>query len=233
MEGMIRFTLFGVSVSIHPSLWGMLAVLGWAFSVPGIPVALSVCLFAVVAFFCLLIHEMGHALVGRHLGGGTPEVALSWLGGDCCNATAVFTRPQGIFMTLAGPLATLSFCGLSLALSAFLSGGTFFVGTLSCITGQVAPQGSALYPASVTVFLFYAVQISFWWTLLNLLPVFPLDGGQLMHGLMASSRRMHRISLGVAAPVAVAAALTDMWLLAILMSFLAYFNYRCVQLTSQ
>ena len=101
---MIRFSLFGVSVNVQPAVLLMLAVLGSFLGVDAAPQWLSVSMFVVVGFFCLLSHEMGHALVGRCLGGGSPKVVVSWLGGDCCNPDGVFTRGQGLFMTAAGPL---------------------------------------------------------------------------------------------------------------------------------
>ena len=66
---MIRFTLFGVQVSIHPTLWLTLAILGRAYCVSSVVELMSALLFIVSAFVILLAHEMGHALVGRRLGG--------------------------------------------------------------------------------------------------------------------------------------------------------------------
>ena len=105
---MIRFTLFGVQVSIHPTLWLTLAILGRAYCVSSVVELMSALLFIVSAFVILLAHEMGHALVGRRLGGGYPCVYLAWLGGDCTNETARLTRMQGVVMTAAGPLASLA-----------------------------------------------------------------------------------------------------------------------------
>ena len=99
---MIRFTLFGVPVSIHPTLWLTLAVLGRIFAVTSMVDLICVLLFIISAFVVLLAHEMGHALVGRRLGGGQPSVYLAWLGGDCTNETARLTRWQGVMMTAAG-----------------------------------------------------------------------------------------------------------------------------------
>ena len=69
MWAMIRFTLFGVPVSIHPTLWLTLAFLGRAFFATSMVEFMGSLLFIVAAFAVLLAHEMGHALVGRKLGG--------------------------------------------------------------------------------------------------------------------------------------------------------------------
>lgn len=227
---MISFSLFRVQVAIHPSLWVMLALLGALFTGFSTGVA-GVALFAIAAFFCLLAHEMGHALVGRRLGGGQPEVLLAWLGGDCCNESARLTRWHGVLMTAAGPLCSLLpvllvAIGLSCALGSVAEG----VGvTLNFVFGVASESLLDMFPPMVLVFALYLVQICVWWSLLNLLPVFPLDGGQIMHGLMSSAQSMHRISLAFACALALFfLVLGSLWMVFIMAS-LAVLNYRCMQ----
>ena len=55
---MIRFTLFGVQVSIHPTLWLTLAILGRAYCVSSVVELMSALLFIVSAFVILLAHEI-------------------------------------------------------------------------------------------------------------------------------------------------------------------------------
>ena len=120
---MIRFSLFGVPVSIHPTLWLTLAILGRAFLIVSLVDVVCVLLFIIAAFLVLLAHEMGHALVGRYLGGGQPSVYLAWLGGDCTNETARLTRLQGVVMTAAGPLSSLAVGGLAYVVLSLYVGG--------------------------------------------------------------------------------------------------------------
>lgn len=234
MEEMVRFSLFGVSVSIQPAVLLMLSILGWVFAAESAPLGLSVSLFAVVGFICLLSHEMGHAIVGRMLGGGTPRVVISWLGGDCCNADGVFTRMQGVIMTAAGPLCTLIEAGVALLLLCAVCGnmqdGLYLA--QQAIYGNVPSAYLEVYSPAHLLFAAYMVQIGFWWTVLNLLPIFPLDGGQMMHGLMESPRRMHMISLFVASFGIVFCVALGFWFMVIFLGFLAYLNYRCLWFTS-
>ncbi len=231
---MIRFTLFGVAVSIQPTALLVLAGLGWYFAGDGVAVALSICLFTVAAFICLLSHEMGHALVGRRLGGGHPQVDVSWLGGDCCNAEAVFTRLQGVVMTAAGPLATLVEAALAAAYLCWLCGDVQEgIHTAGCaLIGCVTPEFWAQHAQVSALFAVYMVQIGFWWSVLNLLPIFPLDGGQIMHGLMSSPRTMHLISLFTALPAFVLCLTLGLWMLALFLGLLAYLNYKCLWFTT-
>lgn len=225
---MIRFTLFGVPVCIHPTLWLTLAFLGRAFFVTNMVELMSALLFIVAAFAILLAHEMGHALVGRRLGGGQPSVYLAWLGGDCTNETARLTRMQGVVMTAAGPLASLA-VGLVAYVLLCLYVGNFYLGTAfagSFALGMMPALAVTEFPPLAMFLFFYLIEVSCWWTLLNLLPIFPLDGGQMMQGLMKSRRQMHAISLAAAVVLAVAFGTLGLWLLSIFMVLLAVLNHR-------
>ncbi len=189
---------------------------------------MSALLFIISAFAILLAHEMGHALVGRFLGGGHPSVYLAWLGGDCTNENARLTRMQGVVMTAAGPLASLA-----VGLLAYL-GLCFYIGSLeqgtllsfSFALGMMPAEAVMNYPVLVMFLFFYLIEVSCWWTLLNILPIFPLDGGQIMQGLMKSRRQMHAISLAVAVVLVLAFGSLGLWLLTIFMVLLAILNYK-------
>ncbi len=233
-EKMIRFSLLGVPVSIQPAVLLMLGLLGWGLAIDAAPLWLSVSLFSVVGFICLLSHEMGHALVGRMLGGGHPRVVVSWLGGDCCNADGVLTRAQGVLMTAAGPVLTLVEAALAAGCLCWMCGDAREGLQLACAAciGDVAPAHLASYSPAAVIFACYMVQVGTWWAVLNLLPIFPLDGGQIMHGLMTSPRRMHLISLVVALCGVVLCLALGFWLMTAFLVFLAYLNYRCLWFTS-
>ena len=231
MGAMIRFSLFGVQVSIHPTLWLTLAFLGGALMISSLVELFSVLLFILAAFVILLAHEMGHALVGRMLGGGHPRVFLAWLGGDCTNETARLTRLQGVVMTAAGPLASLLVGGvayvlLALYVGSFAQAADF---TFQFVLGYMPADAVLNFPPLVMFLFFFLIEVSCWWTVLNLLPIFPLDGGQMMQGLMKSRQQMHAISLAAAVVIALASAALGLWLLMIFMILLAVLNHRFYQ----
>lgn len=228
---MVCFKLFGVQVCIHSSLWLMLGALGTYVSYAGAGDLLGIALFVVAGFLCLFMHEMGHALAGRLLGGGKPQIHLAWLGGDCCNEKAVLTRTGGILMTAAGPLASLLLgvivmAGLMLAMGDAGQGARLAAKWVLEWHPQSPPAGM---PPMVVLFSFYLLTVSVWWTVLNLLPIFPLDGGMLMYGLMNSPVRMHNISLAAASVMTAAFLVAGQWVLMLVMLALAFINYRCLQ----
>ena len=228
---MIRFTLFGVPVSIHPALWLTLAFLGGALWITSVVDALCVLLFIISAFVVLLAHEMGHALVGRRLGGGEPSVYLAWLGGDCTNETARLTRLQGCVMTAAGPLGSLMVGVLGyVAMGVYI--GDFQRATLYACSfglGQLPAEAVMAHPPLAMFLFFFLIEISCWWTALNTLPIFPLDGGQIMQGLSKSRSQTHAVSLAAAVIMALVAAVLGLWLLMVFMVLLAVLNHRLYQ----
>lgn len=227
---MVRFYLFGAWVSIHPSIWAVLALMGYMLT-GGEFGWLGVALFVVAGFLSLLAHEMGHAVVGRLFGGGSPAVQLAWLGGICMNKDAKLTRFTRMLMTAAGPVSSLL-----LALPVFL----LLVHTSGSVAGGVDMLGEVLfgkipsalvdaYPPMLVLFGAFVLQVCVWWSVLSLLPIYPLDGGLIMTCLMHSPRRMHIYSMAVAVLLATLALITGFHIMAILLGLLILVNYNGVR----
>lgn len=120
--------------------------------------------------FCLtvsvVVHELGHALVARAFR-LQPQVLLHGLGGLCAHNEAKRDRDEALIVA-AGPAAGLALGGLSL-------------GAL-LVLRSVRPEWTAHPLAGMG--LNFMVWIGFVLNLLNLLPIWPLDGGQLFRLLM-------------------------------------------------
>ena len=86
----LRFRLFGVPVRILPISWVVLALLGGAMGVTDADGLTSVVIFVVAGMLCLLVHEFGHALVGRSAGALVEGVEIAGMGGT----TSFMTLPQ-------------------------------------------------------------------------------------------------------------------------------------------
>jgi stage IV sporulation protein FB len=156
----LNFRLFNIPIRIQPWFWAISALLGLSNNV------LNVLIWVLVVLISVIVHELGHALTMRAFGQGA-SIMLYGGGGLAIPENVAFggrqahvalTLQQSILMLLAGP-----FAGFALAVLVY---------------GLSSALGSTLaYPFSYFVTQMLWVNIA--WGLINLLPVYPLDGGQI------------------------------------------------------
>ncbi len=228
---MLRFRLFRIPILVHPSLWVTLALFGAIWGVQCESVFLSMLYFIFAGFICLLTHELAHALVGRAWGGGTPKILLSGLGGECCNPQARLSRRQGLLMTLMGTLMTLLVAFASLGLLYVTSDYDNDLLTASFFThlkGDCSISSACTLPVGVVGLLHSLIMVSVWWTLLNFIPVYPLDGGQILCGLVDANQMgfAHALSIFASVIFFFFFLMLGLWLLCVFMLVLLYINFR-------
>lgn len=165
-QGSIRlFRAFGINVFLHWS-WFLLAL--WAidrragyYSSPVWNVAEYVALFAIV-----LMHEFGHSLACRQVGGQADQIVLWPLGG-----VAYVAPPQRPGATLwsiaAGPLVNVVLVPVILGIDSVLAAAGLWQAM-----PDLARLLQTLWFINIGILIF------------NLLPVYPLDGGQIVRSLL-------------------------------------------------
>ncbi len=234
---MIEFTLWGVPVRIQPWHWAGLAFIGGILWIREPAELIPVGIFMIAGFLAILIHEMGHALVGRKYGGGGAAVTLIVLGGYTEYFNSRFSKKGRSLTILAGPGSTLVL-GLLAWLAMIIYTGNIHQGTAFTWLSIRAPQWPIYSSAAFLLtqqqqFSLYLigsfVWISFWWTLLNLLPIIPLDGGQFLAQHMRSPRRLHLVGLGTCALILIYALTTQNTFMMVFMAYLAFMNYKAMQ----
>lgn len=151
----------------------------------------------VVVFVSILLHELGHALVARKFG-LAPSIKLYAMGGlTSWDSEVELTPSKHLLISLAGPAAGLLF------------------GAIVFVIGFAVLGSSHSQLLAVTYSDLLWVNIG--WGIFNLLPMLPLDGGQILLTLEAwisngkSQIISHCISLTVALGIAVL-ALSNSWL---------------------
>jgi Zn-dependent protease len=131
-------------------------------------------------FVVILLHEFGHCFAARWTGGSADEIVMTPLGG-LAMAMAV-RRPWPTFVTVAGgPLVNVIiclFCGLGL----YLIIGIWPLGPWNFGDAFRYVRDPGWF--QVADYLFWLYSISYALLLFNLLPVFPLDGGQLLQSIL-------------------------------------------------
>lgn len=179
---MVRFSIFGIPVQVQPFFWITLVILGGALNATSAAAILEIGLFVVAGFISILIHELGHALTARKFGAYS-EITLQAFGGYAAYSGVRLTRPQSFAVTAAGPAIQIL---LGIAL-------WFLFPYLPAMNHNVG------------YFLYTLMGISLVWAVLNLLPVLPLDGGQMLNAVLGPQRI--RITLWVTIIVSIVVGL--------------------------
>jgi stage IV sporulation protein FB len=241
----LRFRFLGVPVRIHPLFWLISAALGWHDH--DIPLTI---LWILCVLVSILVHEYGHALTNKafHC---SPSIVLWGLGGLCYSQGGERqTSPQRLAVVLAGPAAGFVLGGLVLVLSSVLVGITpseqvesiIAVVTARSLPGDVAIKLQDAVGSSETgsVVLKSAYRSLIWinlmWGVVNLLPLWPLDGGQATQILLSfynrhqAQRWAHVISLLVAGSLTIlVVTLTKDIFLSVFFGSFAFINYQALQ----
>ncbi len=136
-----------------------------------IPDAFAVTVLTALSFFIsLVIHELGHALTAKRNGLEVAEIQLWALGGITRTTGTTETAGAQFAVAAAGPLATVGvivLCGLLSSLAASHQ-------PLLSLAVEAGPHASPL-----GVWLKVLAILNLFVLALNLIPAFPLDGGQI------------------------------------------------------
>ena len=174
---------------------------------------LLVLVFVFAGFLSIMIHELGHALTIRRY--GLPAaITLQAFGGYASFPVGKLDRKQSFVVTAAGPVLQFVFGVLLIVLVPSIS----------------IPEGSLFLP-----FLRDLIWVSIAWSILNCLPVYPMDGGQMMAAILGPKKQhfVHLISSVVAVAVGIAGYLyLGTILLPIFMALFAWQNWQSYQATS-
>ena len=220
----LKFSLGGIPVRVSPSFWLVAVLLG----IGGDRSPQAMLIWVAAVFVSILIHELGHALAVRYFG-WQPAIVLHAFGGLAIYRPTYHSPQKQMVISLCGPFAGFLFAGLIIGvMSAMGVGGRLF----GIPIGGENPLTNPLAARLVGILLF----INIFWGVVNLLPVIPLDGGQVMQNLFALTPLGRKpflpfqVSMLVAGATAVAAlALLNSLFMAILFGALAFQNYQLMQ----
>ena len=159
--------IFGVHVRLDMSLLILAAfIVVDGMGGRGLSGALDSATFAILLFFCIYLHEMGHAFGGWLFGIRTLDVTLTFFGGYARLAGVPRGPFQQVVVSFAGPAANLLIAGALYWYAANTYNESYLVRSL----------------AYANLFL----------GLFNLLPGFPLDGGKIAAAILSNFMPMSR-----------------------------------------
>lgn len=155
---MLNFEVFRIPVRVQLFFWLTAFLLSGGLGVDRPEEWVPLLARVGVVFLSILAHELGHALACRFWG-GNPVIELHGLGGVTYLGGGPFSRWRHLIITAAGPLTSLL-----VALGCFL--------LLNFTRLPIVPALSFGVGANLT------------WTFLNLLPILPMDGGQILRDII-------------------------------------------------
>lgn len=149
----MRRSLKKIPLSVYPSFWALAILIALA---NGTTISEMV-IWVGVVFVSVIIHEMGHAITAI-LFGQSVAIELRGLGGVTIPLGGKLSQGKEFVVVFMGPLFGFLLAGLAF----------------------IALQVPVIYP-SILIYSLKVIYIAnILWSILNLLPVLPLDGGRLM-----------------------------------------------------
>jgi Zn-dependent protease len=118
---------------------------------------------ALAFFFCILLHELGHAVVGRAQGIPIRGITLFMFGGVAELGEEPPSAWSEFWMAVAGPAVSL---------------------VLAIGLGLLASLGYGIWRPELVIALGYLATINGFLILFNLVPAFPLDGGRVLRSIL-------------------------------------------------
>ena len=176
---------------------------------------LEVIVWIVAVFGSILVHELGHAFLQRHYG-GHPRITLYGMGGLAACGDCDRSPKAHILICLAGPCAGFLLALLLLLLVRALGhqGGCALFGRPPAEVIGLRLLGAVFYwipfrSNPVNELIGNLLYINLLWGAVNLLPVYPLDGGQISREvcLLGQPRQGMILSLRISVVAAAAMAI--------------------------
>lgn len=167
---------FGIPVKIHWS-FGLLLVYVVYTSYAnqlGIRGGLFFGMFLLSLFFCVVLHEFGHALTAKKFGVNTLDIILLPIGG-VARLTHIPQKPlQELWIALAGPMVNVLIAAvIALYLAIFRENAWEIIGNAETIYLHTENFLPLLLLLNITLVFF------------NMIPAFPMDGGRVLRALVA------------------------------------------------
>ncbi len=203
MSARPHFSILGIPVRVEPIFLVISGLFGLRYADFGIEV---VGIWIAASFVSILVHELGHGFALKAFGQPSVIVLHGFGGVTISRRRATLTRVRSIVVSLAGSLTAMAVLWLP---TRTLLGSDWVIGK----------------PVNLLWFVLFLAFQNLWWSLANLLPIRPLDGGNVtaeLFGLPVA----RRLSIGVAIAAAIWAFANDYGYAAFFALFLAFNNWQ-------
>ncbi len=191
MRGSLKiFTWFGIPVFLHWTFGLIFVFILWHAQSEGLNAIETVWLTGLLMtlFFCVLLHEYGHALAARRYGVKTRDIVLMPIGG-MARLERMPEKPfQEFVVAIAGPavnvvIALLLFVGIG-----YLAEGDvreLFSTALQQDIGEEVMTESGYFLSPILHFAIKLAFVNVALVIFNMIPAFPMDGGRVFRALLS------------------------------------------------
>ena len=170
----LRWRMFGTYVRVKPMFWIFMGIFGYVGTGMGQKGWIAVVMFVLAGFLSVMVHEFGHITAGR-IFGFPGVIVLHMLGGGAIGEYGRAKPWQRIVIAFA---------------EARLPGAALYL--LVCVSAPwyvswLQPRLGRFYPEvlnAMNSLYNFLIFMGLFWTVFNLLPVLPQDGGMIMKDLV-------------------------------------------------
>lgn len=131
--------------------------------------------FVLTVFFCVVLHELGHALTAKRFGINTRQITLLPIGGVASLEKIPESPKQEFLVAIAGPLVNMVIALL-----------LYFIIPFKDISNlNLSEAVTTLSKFTIQNFLIYLFVVNVALVVFNMIPAFPMDGGRVLRALLA------------------------------------------------
>jgi stage IV sporulation protein FB len=206
MSAQPHFSIAHIPVRVEPAFLLISALFGLRYLEFGLDVVL---VWVACSFVSILVHELGHGFVLKVFGQPSVIVLHGFGGVTISQRRSALQGMRSVLVSVAGSLTALLV--LWLPVRSYLDSLSF-------------EQAFDLPELALWALIFLEFQ-NLWWSIANLLPIRPLDGGNVTTELFGIDTA-RRVSIGVAIAAAIFAFLNDQGYAGFFALFLAFMNFQ-------
>ncbi|MFL6206941.1 MAG: TPR end-of-group domain-containing protein [Acidimicrobiales bacterium] len=206
MSARPHFSIARIPVRVEPAFLLVSTLFGLRYLQDGLDIVL---IWVACSFISILVHELGHGFALKVFGQPSVIVLHGFGGVTISQRRRSLARSRSIIVSVAGSLTGLIL--LWLPSRTYLDSLTF--------------ERAVDLPRFVLVALVFLAFQNLWWSVANLLPVRPLDGGNVSTEIFGLDRA-RKLSIAFAIAAAVYAFVSDQTYGGFFFLFIAFMNFQ-------
>ena len=210
MSAQPQFSIARIPVRVEPAFLLISALFGLRYLRDGLDIVL---VWVACSFVSILVHELGHGFALKVFGQPSVIVLHGFGGVTISQRRSTLQGARSIVVSLAGSITAL--------LVLWLPARTAF----DAVWDDLLDTGTLSIPRLAFIALDFLAFQNLWWSIANLLPIRPLDGGNVTTELFGVDTA-RRASIGVAIAAAIFAFVNDQGYAGFFALFLAFMNFQ-------